>query len=185
MKQLAIGIEEEYLILSKDTQALENRFSELLSVHNDPKCKLKSETHQCCVEVATTPCRTLQVLKSAVRYQRESVSKSLEKLNCIPAAIGSHPFTSWMDCALTEESRRMESLELFQDIHRRAVTYALHIHVEVPSKDAAMYIANHAREWIPFFYAVSTSSPFRESRPTGLKSSRLFSAFSYPRTGIP
>jgi carboxylate-amine ligase len=68
---------------------------------------------------------------------------------------------------------------------RREPTFALHVHVGVPSPVSAIAAANQMRAHIPLLLALSANSPYWQGRDTGLASARtpLFQAF--PRVGIP
>ena len=72
-----------------------------------------------------------------------------------------------------------------RELARREPTFALHVHVSVPSAAAAMAAANQMRAHLPVLLALSANSPFWQGRDTGLASARtpLFQAF--PRVGIP
>jgi carboxylate-amine ligase len=98
---------------------------------------------------------------------------------------GTHPFSLWYELPITREPRRLQSEYQFQEAHRQCLAFALHIHIGIPDRQTGLRAMNDARALLPILYALSCSSPFLEGRRTGLKSSRLLRAFSFPRTGIP
>ncbi len=72
-----------------------------------------------------------------------------------------------------------------RELARREPTFALHVHVGLPSGEAGIAAFNRMRAHIPVLLALSANSPFWQGRDTGLASARtpLFQAF--PRVGIP
>ncbi|CAN5624998.1 hypothetical protein BH20ACT17_BH20ACT17_12950 [soil metagenome] len=72
-----------------------------------------------------------------------------------------------------------------RELARREPTFALHVHVGLPSGEAGIAAFNRMRAHLPVLLALSASSPFWQGRDTGLASARtpLFQAF--PRVGIP
>jgi carboxylate-amine ligase len=68
---------------------------------------------------------------------------------------------------------------------RREPTFALHVHVGIPTPAGATAALNQMRAHIPLLLALSANSPYWQGRDTGLASARtpLFQAF--PRVGIP
>jgi carboxylate-amine ligase len=72
-----------------------------------------------------------------------------------------------------------------RELARREPTFALHVHVGLPSGEAGIAAFNRLRAHLPVLLALSANSPFWQGRDTGLASARtpLFQAF--PRVGIP
>ena len=72
-----------------------------------------------------------------------------------------------------------------RELARREPTFALHVHVGLPSGEAGVAAFNRLRAHVPLLLALSANSPFWQGRDTGLASARtpLFQAF--PRVGIP
>jgi len=72
-----------------------------------------------------------------------------------------------------------------RELARREPTFALHVHVGLPSGEAGIAAFNRLRAHVPLLLALSANSPFWQGRDTGLASARtpLFQAF--PRVGIP
>jgi carboxylate-amine ligase len=68
---------------------------------------------------------------------------------------------------------------------QRTMLCALHIHVELPDPEDRADMMIRMMPYLPLLVALSTSSPFWQSRPTGLKDSRLAAYDELPRTGIP
>ena len=72
-----------------------------------------------------------------------------------------------------------------KDVARSNLIFGMHVHVAIPNRDDGLHIMNTARYFLPHLYALSTNSPFWESRETGFKSFRSKIFDKFPRTGIP
>ena len=72
-----------------------------------------------------------------------------------------------------------------QMIGQRDMLCGLHVHVELPDPDARVDVMYRMLPYLPLFLALSTSSPFWQSRRTGLKGYRLAAYDELPRTGVP
>lgn len=62
---------------------------------------------------------------------------------------------------------------------------ALHVHVNVPSRDAGVHALNGVRPWIPVLLALGSNSPFWHGRDTGFASWRSLLARRWATGGCP
>jgi glutamate---cysteine ligase / carboxylate-amine ligase len=76
----------------------------------------------------------------------------------------------------------MQDLQMLAE---RNMLCGLHVHVELPDADRRIEIMRRATPFIPYFIALATSSPFWNSRRTGLMGYRLAAYDELPRTGLP
>jgi carboxylate-amine ligase len=72
-----------------------------------------------------------------------------------------------------------------QMIGRRNMLCGMHVHVELPDPETRVDVMTRMLPYVPLLIALSTSSPFWRSRPTGLQGYRLAAYDELPRTGIP
>ena len=70
-------------------------------------------------------------------------------------------------------------------IGQRNMLCGMHVHVELPDPDERVDVMCRMLPYLPLFLALSTSSPFWQSRRTGLKGYRLAAYDELPRTGVP
>jgi carboxylate-amine ligase len=68
---------------------------------------------------------------------------------------------------------------------QRNMLCGLHVQVELPDPEDRVDMMIRMLPYLPLFVALATSSPFWQSRPTGLKDYRLAAYDELPRTGIP
>ena len=72
-----------------------------------------------------------------------------------------------------------------QQVGRRLVISGMHVHAGIEDDDLRIDLLGQAAYFLPHLLALSTSSPFWEGNPTGLKSYRLSVFDELPRTGVP
>jgi len=70
-------------------------------------------------------------------------------------------------------------------IGQRDLLCGMHVHVELPESIDRIDVMCRMLPYIPLLLALSTSSPFWQSRRTGLKGYRLAAYDELPRTGLP
>src|SRR5258705_3193111 len=61
----------------------------------------------------------------------------------------------------------------------------IHVHAKLPDPDERVDVMCRMLPYLPLFLALSTSSPFWQSRSTGLMGYRLAAYDELPRTGVP
>ena len=100
-------------------------------------------------------------------------------------AAGTHPTADWGRAQQSEGARYDAVMDDLQMIGQRNMLCGLHVHVELPDPDSRVDVMMRMLPYLPLFVALSTSSPFWNSRPTGLKGYRLAAYDELPRTGVP
>ncbi len=181
-----LGVEEEFQIVDPETWELRSHVTELLA-SGAPALgdRIKREMHQSIVEVGTKICADVHELADEILRIRRDLSDSAERVGLRIAAAGTHPFSRWMDQAISPGERYESIVEELQQLARSLLIFGLHIHVAVPQGPMTIDLMNEARYFLPHLLALSTSSPFWMGRNTGLKSYRTTVFRSFPRTGIP
>ncbi|MEE2829366.1 MAG: carboxylate-amine ligase, partial [Myxococcota bacterium] len=143
------------------------------------------ELHQSVIEVATDVCRNISDARRDIVGLRRRVIEKAEGTGASIAAVGTHPFSDWKDQRITNRKRYLQIVDDLQDLARANLIFGMHVHVGVPSQDAAVEVMNEARYFLPHLLALSTSSPFWLGRASGLMSTRAGVFRRFPRTGIP
>jgi carboxylate-amine ligase len=183
---LTIGIEEEFMLLQPCDWTLAAHSDEVLwKLPADLRRRVTLETHAGVMEVATSPQRRVGDAVAELAELRCRLAAALADQGLSPAAAGTHPSAAWHHTAVSSEVRYRELEESMRVLARREPTLATHIHVGVPTPDAAIRLLNRLRAHVPLLLALSANSPFWQGRSTGFASARttLFDAF--PRSGIP
>ena len=117
---------------------------------------------------------------SATRWPKIAAEYGLAIL-----AAGTHPTALWTAAVQTAEERYDVVMDDLQMIGQRDMLCGMHVHVELPDPDGSVDVMFRMLPYLPLFLALSTSSPFWQSRRTGLKGYRLAAYDELPRTGVP
>jgi len=186
LQQFTIGVEEEYMILDPSTKELKSHQKTIVTEGEKIfKDKIKAEMHQAVVEVGTAVCKNVEEAYQEIRTLRTGVATIAKDLGYSIGASGTHPFSLWEKQLISDNSRYQDLLNELQQAARSNLIFGLHVHVGMEDRKMAIHIANTARYFLPHIYALSTNSPFWESRNTGYKSYRSKVFDKFPRTGIP
>ncbi|UYQ91101.1 carboxylate-amine ligase [Chitinophaga horti] len=186
LKDLTLGIEEEYMVLDPQTRELKSHEQKIVEqAHKVIKDKVKAEMHQAVVEVGTQICSNITEAYEDVAMLRKTISQIAGDLGYSVGASGTHPFSKWEAQLITDHPRYIELLNEMQDAARSNLIFGLHVHVGMQNREMALHIANSVRYFLPHIFALSTNSPFWEGRNTGFKSFRTKVFDKFPRTGIP
>jgi len=186
MQQFTIGVEEEYMVLDPTTKELKSHHKTIVNEGNKQfKGKIKAEMHQAVVEVSTAICTNVDHAYNEILALRTGISEIANGLGYQVGASGTHPFSLWEKQLISESTRYQDLLNELQQAARSNLIFGLHVHIGIEDRKMAIHIANTARYFLPHIYALSTNSPFWESRNTGYKSYRSKVFDKFPRTGIP
>lgn len=182
---LTLGIEEEYQIIDPQTRELKSYITEILNGDSLVMGEVKPELHQSMVEIGSRVCRTPTELREELVRLRGLVMDLAGKSGLVIAAAGTHPFSSWMTQEITPLERYAGVKADLQDLAQQLLIFGTHIHVGIEDREFLIDAMNVSRYLLPHVLCLSTSSPFWQSRRTGLKSYRSIVFKNFPRTGIP
>jgi carboxylate-amine ligase len=181
-----LGVEEEYQIVDPTTWELRSTIHPLLKRDlEDGVSDIKAEFLQSQVETVTCICPTVQELRTEVHRRRREARRLAHSLGLEIAAAGTHPFSSWIEQEVTQGDRYAALAQELQEVGRRLVSFGLHVHVGIADPDLRIQVMNRMRPFLALLLALSTSSPFFDSRFTGLHSYRTVLLSALPRTGFP
>jgi carboxylate-amine ligase len=182
-----LGIEEELQVIDPESRALRSHISEVLDRGKLLlQEQISTELHQPVIELGTGICRNTTEARRDVTRTRRLLVELAREHGLRLAAAGTHPFTHWVDVAITAGNERYEKLVYdLQVVARANLIFGLHVHVGIEDREAAIHLMNGARYFLPHVYALSVNSPFWLGRDTGWKSYRTKVFDRFPRTGIP
>jgi carboxylate-amine ligase len=182
---LTVGIEEEYLLVDLETRNLVN----------DPSPELWAATQEALgpravpeflraqLEVATGVHDTVQAAGEELATMRRTLNEVLSGAAIMAAS--THPFALWWEQHPTDRDRYKVMAEDLGMVARRMVICGMHVHAGIEDPDLRIDLMNQIRYFLPHLLTLSTSSPFWGSRQTGLKSYRISTFRTLPRTGLP
>ncbi len=185
--KFTLGIEEEYLLVDRETRALvieppKNLMSECEELIGE---QVSSELLQSQIEVGTKVCKNVQEARVELRRLRKVIVNVAANHNLAPIAASTHPFSSWLDQKQTPKDRYEALTVEMQGAARRLVICGMHVHVGIENDELRIDLMNQMSYFLPHLLALSCSSPFWCGRDTGLKSYRLTIFDALPRTGLP
>ncbi|MCV2872354.1 carboxylate-amine ligase [Defluviimonas sp. WL0050] len=181
-----IGVEEEYLLVDRDTLALAVAPEALMDACKaEMSDQVSPEFLQCQIEVGTRVCKDVGQARDELRKLRACVSRNAAKHGLAPIAASCHPFSDWKDQHHTDKERYNDLRRDLGGVARRMLICGMHVHVGIPAEDMRIDLVNQLSYFLPHLLAMSTSSPFWQGDDTGLASYRLTVFDNLPRTGLP
>ncbi|MBL4757315.1 MAG: carboxylate-amine ligase [Rhizobiales bacterium] len=182
-----IGIEEEYLLVDKESRDLaadppKELMQDCAAALGD---HVTPEFLRCQIEIGTPVCSTLQEARQQLVHLRKTIAEISGKYGLAPLAVSTHPFAVWSDQHPTEKDRYTMLAKDLQVVVRRMVICGMHVHVAIENESLRNDLFGQLTYFLPHLLALSTSSPFWQGRVSGLKSYRLAIFDELPRTGLP
>ena len=185
--KFTIGVEEEYLLVDRDTRALAV----------DPPAELMNECEAALgeqvtneflrsqIEIGSRVCNNVQEAREDVARLRRCIIDHAAEYNLAPIAASTHPFARWTEQKHTDKDRYNALATEMRAAAGRLVICGMHVHVGITDDERRIDLMNQMSYFLPHLLALSCSSPFWEGRDTGLKSYRLTVFDTLPRTGLP
>ena len=181
-----LGIEEEYLLVDRDTLDLARAPEALMEACADELAEQVSpEFLQCQIEIGTRVCDNISEARDDLKRLRATVARCAEAHNLAPIAVSCHPFADWKDQHHTDRERYNALHSDLGGVVRRALICGMHVHVGIEDDDLRADLLPQLSYFLPHLLAFSGSSPYWQGQDTGLSSYRLTVFDNLPRTGLP
>lgn len=182
-----IGIEEEYLVVDRETRDLIHRPPQQMwdSLKEVIGPRVTHEFLRAQIEVGTKVCTNVAEAREDLATMRRDLSNIVAEYGGAIIASSTHPFANWEQQETTPEPRYRRLQTDYQQVARQLVICGMHVHVGVEDPHLRIDLMNQMRYMLPHLLALSTSSPFWDGTPTGLLAYRLVIFQNLPRTGIP
>ena len=184
-KSPTVGVEVEAQIVDNTTGDLVNIAENIVNGFNNED-RVKHELYLSTVEITSSPAldtnNTYEELSSIFKDVLDLAIK--EKAGLI--ATGTHPFALYEDQVITNVNPRYEEFaQKYGWAVRRLLTFGMHVHVGMDSKEKAVAVHDEIRKYLPLVLALSACSPFWRGKDTELYCSRLSVFQGLPNTGLP
>lgn len=182
-----IGIEEEYLVVDRETRDLIRRPPDSMwkALENVLGSQVSPEFLKAQIEVGTKVCSTVAEAREDLARMRLGLSKVVNEYGAAIIASSTHPFANWAEQETTEDPRYTSLASDYQQVARQLVICGMHVHIGIEDPHLRIDLMNQVKYMLPHILALSTSSPFWAGEPTGLLAYRLVIFQNLPRTGIP
>ncbi len=182
-----IGIEEEYLLVDRNTRDLvQDPPSDVMqrcTDHLDEQ--VSAEYLRCQIEVGTKVCTSGTQARDDLARLRRCVIDAAGAHGLAPIAAAHHPFAKWREQARTDKPRYNELAENLRSVAERMLISGMHVHIGVGDEAARIDTMNQLTYFLPHVLALTCSSPFFEGVDTGLACHRLTIFDAMPRSGLP
>jgi glutamate---cysteine ligase / carboxylate-amine ligase len=184
---LTLGLEEEYLLVdpvSRDLVAAppEGFMERCQDLLGD---LVTHELLQAQVEVGTTVCADVAAVRAQMQRLRATVAATARGFGMAVIAASTHPFANWRAQKKVEKERYRVLARDMQTLASRLVICGMHVHAGIEDDELRIDLMNQATYFLPHLLALSSSSPFWEGQPTGLKAYRPTVFGDLPRSGLP
>jgi carboxylate-amine ligase len=133
------------------------------------------------VVVRSAPRRTVGEAIADIAAGRRAVAAA----GGTPMAVGLHPDARFGEVSLVDSDRYRRVEGEMRGLIKRTPECALHVHVAMPSPDAAVAGLMGLRDALPLIGALGAGSPFWFGFDSGLASSRAAIIRAYPGRGLP
>jgi glutamate---cysteine ligase / carboxylate-amine ligase len=182
-----IGIEEEYLVVDRETRDLiKSPPPDMWKVIGDVLGhQVAHEFLKAQIEVGTKISAKVSDARSDLARLRKDLSEVVGEYGAAIIASSTHPFAHWAHQETTEEPRYMRLAADLQQVARQLVICGMHVHVGIEDEHLRIDLMNQVKYMLPHLLALSSSSPFWDGTPTGLLAYRLVIFQNMPRTGLP
>jgi carboxylate-amine ligase len=182
-----IGVEEEYLLVDRQTRDLCPEPPEALLEECQQRLEgqVSPEFLRAQIEIGTKVCRTIDEARQDLARLRGTIVEVADRHGLAPIAASTHPYAHWLDQKHTQRDRYNSLSMEMQAAARRLLICGMHVHVGIEDDELRIDLMNQASYFLPHLLSLSCSSPFWEGENTGLKSYRLTVFDALPRTGLP
>ncbi len=183
-----IGLEEEFALVDPESLELVHRFEELRDSCVTDEVLAESVAGELIdteIEIRSGRAETFAEAMELQRDRRRRLFDHAERLGIALAAMGTHPWASYLDQQIIDTEHYNRLREELRWVAQRNNTWSLHTHVGVRGADRAIAVCDHLRGVLPPLLALSANSPFLDGQDTGLHSVRteIFTR-SFPRCGV-
>jgi carboxylate-amine ligase len=178
------GVEEEFLLVdpgSGEPVPLNRAVAEQAKTQG---VDLQLELTSCQVETTSDVMASSEELRAEVSRLRRVASQAADAAGARLLAVALPP-TIPHSFPITETPRYREIAEKFGMIAHEQGICGCHVHVAVPTREAAVRVSNRLRPWLPSLLALTANSAIYRGTDTGYVSWRSVLWARWPSAGPP
>jgi carboxylate-amine ligase len=178
-----VGVEEEYLLIDPDTGQNAPVVQKVLAALPEAvREQSRLEFRHSMLEMVTPVCAGLPDLRRSLTGMRRAAAEAAAEAGARLVAVGATP--------VADPVREPTGNDRFHAIARHygpiaydAAVCGCHVHVGVPSRDAAVRVCTRLRPWLPLIQALAANSPLYHGVDTGHASWRSLQLKRWPALG--
>mgnify|MGYP003148537715 FL=1 len=153
-----LGIEEEYLLVDKETRAVTDKAPESLFEECEKRLKgrVAHEFLSSQIEVNTSVCTDITQARAELTELRTTVADVADGYGLAPIAASTHPFSLWESQHHTDRARYNEIARDIQAPAHRLMICGMHVHVGLGDDDELRIdLLNQISYFLPHLLALS------------------------------
>ncbi|MGV0838205.1 glutamate--cysteine ligase 2 [Mycolicibacterium thermoresistibile] len=179
-----MGVEEEFLLVDPATGEPVAR-NEAVAAHAAAHgVRLQLELTSCQVETSTAVFGSSAELRAELHRLRRVAATAAETAGAQLLAVGLPP-TVPRAFPVTDTPRYRRIADQFGMIAHEQGICGCHVHIAVPSRQAAIRVSNRLRPWLPQLLALTANSAIYRNTDTGYASWRSVLWSRWPSAGPP
>lgn len=186
MKNLTMGVEEEFILVDRRTRAAVGRAPHVIATATERLGdQVQTEFFNAQIETTSQPTASCRDLREELVWLRAVVARAARAENCLPVASGTSvvPPEAPLTVTDTDRYRRMARRYAARFSPVDGVLCGCHIHVGTLDRELALALSRRMAPWLPVLQALSTNSPFARRRDTGFDSWRSVEYARWPTVG--
>ena len=184
-KSPTVGVEVEAQIVDNISGDLVNIAKNIVHGFNNED-RVKHELYLSTVEITSSPALDTNNTYDELSSIFKKVLELAMQENAGLITTGTHPFALYEDQVITNVTPRYEEFaQKYGWAVKRLLTFGMHVHVGMDSKEKAVAVHDEIRKYLPLVLALSACSPFWRGKDTELYCSRLSVFQGIPNTGLP
>jgi glutamate---cysteine ligase / carboxylate-amine ligase len=179
-----IGVEEELLLVDPSSGEPVARNEQVAAHAAERGVKLQLELTSCQIETTTGIIGSSADLRAELTRLREIAAEAAEASGARLLAVGLPPAVPH-EFPITDTPRYREIADKFGMMAHEQGICGCHVHVAVPSREAAIRVGNRLRPWLPLLLALTANSAVYRAADTGYASWRRVVWARWPSAGPP
>jgi carboxylate-amine ligase len=184
--EATVGVELELQIIERDTFDLVPGAPRVLKACQQEDIPgVGAELMQSMLEVRTDVCQSVVQVKEQMLPRLKRVQNVARSMGYELAMSGTHPFHRAGTSAVSPTERYERVADRLAWLAYQFEVFGLHVHVGVPSGEAALGVINVLIRYLPHLLALSANSPYWQGVDTGLASARSSLYGLLPHAGVP
>lgn len=179
-----VGVEEEFLLVDPLTGEPIPLNTAVAAEAKRQGVTLQLELSSCQLETTSDVMTTSAQLRDELARLRRIAAEAADAAGAQLLALGLPPLTPHRFPVTDTERYQRIGAEYGMIAHEQGIC-GCHVHVQVPDREAAIYVSNWLRPWLPSLLALSANSALYRNSDTGYASWRSILWRRWPAAGAP
>jgi carboxylate-amine ligase len=182
---LTVGVELELQLLTLRDYDLTRGASDLLHTANydGSNGDIKLEITESMIEINTLPRVSINEIGADLDALRAVLVDQCARNNIAVCGGGTHPFHSWPERRISPGERYEMTYERYGYLAKQFTVFGQHVHVGCTNAEDALWLTQALGPYVPYFVALSVSSPYIDGVDTLFQSARLNAVSAFPLSG--